>query len=153
MQTETATPETPDLFFPTSLHHLINRITGSLSPATRRNKIVIINNVPGDICSHINENHVASVLSRLMNVIIMHTENSYIRISAKVIGNIVLLHIKDDGCLSYDSVSHQLTEIQAQAEKIGGFVGFTSFKNKLTTIAFSFINYETTCLKAYSRPE
>lgn len=153
MKTETVTPETLDLFSPTSLHHLINRISGSLSPATQRNKIVIINNVPDDICSNINENLVASVLSRLMNVIVMHTENSCIRISGKVFGNIVLLHIKDDGCLSYDSISHQLTEIQAQAEKIGGFVGFTSFRNKLTTIAFSFINYEENGLKIYTLAE
>jgi hypothetical protein len=30
--------------------------------------------------------------------------------------------------------------MRKQAENIGGFVGFTSYRNKLTTIAFSFTN-------------
>jgi hypothetical protein len=140
MKTEVAIPETSDVFVPASLHHLVNRLSDSLAPAVLRNKSLIINNVPEDICSEINEPLIASVLSRLMNVVISHTENSCIRISAKMFGNVVLIHVKDDGCLNYDSISHNLTEIQAVAEKMGGFVGFTSYRNRLTTIAFSFIN-------------
>ena len=129
-----------DVFVPTSLHHLVNRLSESLETAARNNKSLILNNVPEDICSELNVNMVASVLSRLMNIVILHTENSCIRISAKTFGNVVLIHVKDDGCLNYDSISHNLAEIQSQAEKIGGFVGFTSYRNKLTTIAFSFMN-------------
>ena len=140
MKTQTATPEIETLFVPTSLHHLVERLSDSLAPAARRNKSFIINNVQEDICAEVNETMVASVLTRLMNIVILHTENSCIRISAKTFGNVVLVHVKDDGCLNYDSISHNLTEIQAQAEKIGGFVGFTSYRNKLTTIAFSFMN-------------
>ena len=140
MRTQSVTLEAGSLFVPTSLHHLVNRLGESLEPAARRNKSLIINNVPEEICSELNVNVVASVLSKLMNEVILHTENSCIRVSAKAFGNVVLIHIKDDGCLNYDSISHNLAEIQAQAEKIGGFVGFTSFRNKLTTIAFSFMN-------------
>jgi hypothetical protein len=140
MKTQTAILENEGLFVPTSLHHLVERLSGSLEPAARRNKNLFINNVPEDVCSEINETLVASVLSRLLNEVILHTENSCIRISAKTFGNVVVVHVKDDGCLNYDSISHNLTEIQAQAEKIGGFVGFTSYRNKLTTIAFSFMN-------------
>ncbi|SRR5258706_3984443 len=140
MKTQSAILEAGDVFIPMSLHHLINRLSESLEPAARRNKNLILNNVQEDICPEINENMVASVLSRLMNLVILHTENSCIRVSAKTFGNVVLIHVKDDGCLNYDSISLNLTEIQAQAEKIGGFVGFTSYRNKLTTIAFSFMN-------------
>ena len=141
MNPQSAIPQFRDTIAPTSLHHLVNHLSDDLAPAARRNKNLIINNVPEDICSEINQNLVASVLSRLINVIIMHTaENSCIRISAKMFGNLVLLHVKDDGYLNYDSISNNLAEIQSQAEKMGGFVGFTSYRNKLTTIAFSFMN-------------
>jgi hypothetical protein len=140
MKTQTVILETRDIFVPVSLHQLVNRLSDSLVPAARHNKNLIINNVPEGICSEINENLVASVLSRLMNLVIMHTENSCIRISAKMFGNVVLVHVKDDGCLNYDSISGKLTEVQSLAERMGGFVGFTSYRNKLTTIAFSFMN-------------
>ena len=140
MKTQSAILEAADVFIPMSLHHLVNRLTESLTPAARRNKNLILNNVQENLCPEINENMVASVLSRLMNLVILHSENSCIRVSAKTFGNVVLIHVKDDGCLNYDSISLNLAEIQAQAEKIGGFVGFTSYRNKLTTIAFSFMN-------------
>jgi hypothetical protein len=140
MKTVTLMPETYDVFVPRTLHRLINRIADSLAPVTLRNKIVIINNVSEEIDSQFNESLVAPVLNRLLNLVIMNSENSQIRITAKMIGNVVLLHVKDDGCLNYNSISHHLQEIQAEAEKMGGFVGFTSYRNKLTTIAFSFMN-------------
>ena len=140
MKIQSTTLETTSLVVPMSLHHLVNRLSESLEPTARRNKSLIINNVPEDICSELSVNMVAAVLSGLMNIVIMHTEHSCIRVSAKTFGNVVLVHVKDDGCLNYDSISHNLAEIQSQAEKIGGFVGFTSYRNKLTTIAFSFMN-------------
>ena len=140
MKTQSVALEAETLIVPTSLHHLVDRLSMSLEPTARRNKNLILNNIPEDICSEIHVSMVASVLSRLMNIVILHTEDSRIRISAKTFGNVVLIHVKDDGCLNYDSISHKLAEIQSQAEKIGGFVGFTSYRNKLTTIAFSFMN-------------
>jgi hypothetical protein len=140
MKNGTLMPETRDVFAPSSLHHLVSRIADSLAPAIHRNKIVIINNIREDTGEEINESVVSPLLSRLMNLVIMNSENSRIRFTAKMIGNVVLLHVKDDGCLNYNSVSQHLTAIQTDAEKMGGFVGFTSYSNKLTTIAFSFMN-------------
>lgn len=139
MKTQPTILEVP-YYVPTTLHHLVDRLANSLAPAAKRNRNHIINNIQADICSHVDENMVAGVLSRLLSAVIMHTENSCIRISAKTFGNVVLIHVKDDGCLSYDSIAHNLNEMQSLAEKAGGFVGFTSYRNKLTTIAFSFMN-------------
>jgi glucose-6-phosphate-specific signal transduction histidine kinase len=144
MKTQSVFTETLENSITTPLYSLVNRISESLAPTARRNKSHIINNVSEEICIEANEDKVASVLSRLLNIVILHSENSCVRISAKNFRNVVLLHIKDDGCLSYDSISNSLTHIQQQAEKIGGFVGFTSYRNKLTTIAFSFTNCEKT---------
>jgi glucose-6-phosphate-specific signal transduction histidine kinase len=123
-----------------SLCRLIDKVTDSLAPAACKNKSHIINNVSEEIYLEICEDKVALILSRLLNIVILHSENSCVRISSKTFNNIVLLHLKDDGCVNYDSISYSLTDMQKQAEKIGGFVGFTSYRNKLTTIAFSFTN-------------
>jgi hypothetical protein len=125
---------------PGSLHHLVENITSSHSPAAQKNKSFFINDVPAGIEVTSDEDLLASVLSGLMNIVVNHTQNSCIRITAKSYGNVVLLHVKDDGCVSYDSISQTLSRMQSMAEKLGGYVGFTSYRNKLTTIAFSFLN-------------
>ena len=140
MKTQAAITETTINSINVPLHKLVEKVTESLAPAACRNKSHIINNVSEEIFLEICEDKVASILSRLLNVVINHSENSCVRISAKMFNNIVLLHLKDDGCVNYDSISFSLTDMQKQAEKIGGFVGFTSYRNKLTTIAFSFTN-------------
>ncbi|HEY6505534.1 MAG TPA: hypothetical protein VIZ28_16280 [Chitinophagaceae bacterium] len=126
-----------------TLHNIIDLIAGSMEYAAAHNKSFIINDVPEDILIGADENLLASVLDNLMSEVIMHTENGCIRITAKLFGNVVLLHVKNDGSLNYDSVSQKLMTIQTQAEQLGGFVGFTSYRNKLTTIAFSFMNMQT----------
>lgn len=123
-----------------SLYEMIERISGSLNQTAKSNKTHIVNNVSEEIFLQLEEDKVACVFSRLLNSVILHSRNSCVRISSKRFGNIVLLHLKDDGCVNYDSISDSLSEIQKQAERIGGFVGFTSYRNKLTTIAFSFTN-------------
>lgn len=115
-------------------------LTDSMNYAASRKKSYIINDIPEDIVIDTDENLVASVLSNLLKEIIGHTESGCIRITAKTFNNLVLLHVKNDGSLHYDSMSQNLSAIHEQAEKLGGFVGFTSFRNKVTTIAFSFMN-------------
>ena len=142
VKTQAAITETSIDSINVSLHKLVEKVTESLAPAACRNKSHIINNVSEEIFLEICEDKVASILSRLLNIVLNHSENSCVRISAKTFNHIVLLHLKDDGCVNYDSISYSLTDMQKQAEKIGGFVGFTSYRNKLTTIAFSFTNNE-----------
>ena len=124
----------------TSLYELIERISGSLDHTARTNKTHIVNNVSEEILLQLDEDKVACVFSHLLKNVILHSQNSCVRISSKLFGNIVLLHVKDDGCVNYDLISDCLSDMQKQAENIGGFVGFTSYRNKLTTIAFSFTN-------------
>ena len=123
-----------------SLYNIVNLIAGSMEHTANDNKSFITNDVPEDIVIDTDEQLLASVLSSLMSEVIMHTRDGCIRITAKLFRNVVLLHVKNDGSLNYDSVSQKMTKMQAQAEKLGGFVGFTSYRNKLTTIAFSFMN-------------
>ena len=127
-----------------SLHNVVGRLIKSLAPAARRHKSYIVNDVPVEIRTGVNENLLASVLGSLINAVLRNTQNSCIRITAKFYGNVVLMHIKDNGCINYSSISQNLAEIQPQVEKLNGFIGLTSYRNKLTTIAFSFVNMHKT---------
>ncbi|MEI9911053.1 MAG: hypothetical protein WDO71_16085 [Bacteroidota bacterium] len=142
MKTELLTPESPVTMITASLHDLVDTLANSLQPAASRNKSLIINDVPVNITAERNEHLLSSVLAGLMNEVITHTESSCIRITAKTFRNVVLLHVKNDGSLNYDSISHNLSAMQTQAEKLDGFIGFTSYRNKITTIAFSFTNIQ-----------
>lgn len=143
MKAEVLIPATRNTTAAHSLYTLVNLIADSMEYAANDNKSFIINDVPEDIIVETNEQLLASILSNLLNEVIMHTSNGCIRITAKLFNNVVLLHVKNDGSLNYDSVSQKMTRMQVQAEKLGGFVGFTSYRNRLTTIAFSFMNKYT----------
>jgi K+-sensing histidine kinase KdpD len=129
-----------ETFSTVALHEVVTVLADSLSVAAVSKKSFILNDVPENIVIQTDAGLVESALGKLLNMVIRHTENSCIRITAKTFGNVVLLHIKDDGCLCYDSMSENLNNIQSLAERMGGYVGFTSFRNKLTTIALSFVN-------------
>jgi hypothetical protein len=122
------------------LHQLVSHVIGQVGGAAVDNKCRLINDVPGEIGIEIDEALMTEALSNLLKLVVTHSANSNIRITAKFFGNVILMHVKDDGNLDYDTVSTKINRLQFMAEKLGGFVGFTSYRNKLTTIAFSFIN-------------
>jgi hypothetical protein len=136
----TAIDRTEDVMCIASLHNVVESLISSLAPAAICHKSYIINDVPVEIRTEVNEDLLASVLGSLINAVLRNSQTNCIRITAKFYGNVVLLHIKDNGCINYSSISQNLAAIQPQVEKLNGFIGLTSYRNKLTTIAFSFVN-------------
>jgi K+-sensing histidine kinase KdpD len=138
MKTERDTPNVPQTT--DTLTGLVDVLANNFESSVLHKKSILINDIPDDIFIDTDKNLLANVLGNLMQEVIKHTENGSIRIMAKTFNNVVLLHVKNDGSLNYDSVSQRMNTIQTQAEKLGGFIGFTSYRNKVTTIAFSFMN-------------
>ena len=136
----TAIEPADDVICTASLQNIVGSLIDSLAPAAIRHKSYIVNDVPVEIRTEVNENLLASVLGSLINAVLRNTQNSCIRITAKIYGDVVLLHIKDNGCINHSSISQSLARVQPQVEKLNGFIGLTSYRNKLTTIAFSFVN-------------
>lgn len=136
----TAIDPVNDVLNTASLYNVVGRLIKSLTPAAIRHKNYIVNDVSVEIRTEVNENLLAAVLGSLINAILRNTQNSCIRITAKFYGNVISLHIEDNGCINYSSISQNLAGIQPQIEKLNGFIGVTSYRNKLTTIAFSFVN-------------
>jgi hypothetical protein len=132
---------------PSSLSDIVDKVCSSLEPAASGRRCFILNDIPGEIDVHADHELLASVMGSLVREVVMHTENGCVRITAKVYNEVVLIHVKNDGSLHYDTVFPNLEKIQRQSERLGGFVGFTSYRNKVTTIAFSFVNKRNYCPK------
>ena len=123
-----------------ALHLMVSRISASSLPSATRKNSFIINDVPSDLQANTDENMLATIFGSLLNTVITHTENCCIRVSAKVYGKVVLLHLKETHRLNTPAFAGNLRQLQQLAEKIGGTVSVSNNRNEATTIVFSFVN-------------
>lgn len=131
-------PETCQDFI--TLSELVNSLVSGFLPLARANKSVIVNDIPGDLFIDTDTELVASIFAGLLAAVVKNAKESYIRLSVKVYGNVLLLHIKDHNNFNYCPVENKLKQLLPLAEKIGGSVSVTSQRNNVTTFAFSFPN-------------
>ena len=123
-----------------TLRELAACLSGSFLPLAQQNKSVIINDIPEDLFIDTNTEVVASILGGLLSAVVKNAKESHISISAKLYGNVVLVHVKDYNNINYSLVENKLRSLQPLAEKIGGAVSVTSQRHNVTTFAFSFPN-------------
>ena len=123
-----------------TLKQLVDELSsGVLATAVRRGSF-IVNDVPGELIIATNENMLATVLNGLMHTAVSNAENSCIRITARVYGNIILVHVLDTRKSDNHAITDMLGEMQPLAEKIGGCVTVCNQREKIITLAFSFLN-------------
>jgi hypothetical protein len=123
-----------------ALHLMINQLSVSTLPTAIRRENVVVNDIPAAMYVHTDAHKLAAVIGGLLNTVIGHSSNSYIRVSAKSYGHVMLVHIKDNGRLNSPGFAGSLADIQKLAERIGGSVSVTSYRNDVTTVALSFVN-------------
>ena len=140
MKTEIITPGPTGTIDSVCVFDVIDRLSESLEPLFISKATSIVNDVPPDLFVGTDKNVLASVLSSLLNHLIINEGCHTIQISAKLFGNVVLIHIKDRGGKNYSPVAQNITRIQPMVERLKGFVGITSHRHDRTTIAFSFVN-------------
>ena len=142
MKTQIITPGPTGSIDSVCIFDVIDRLSDSLEPLTISKNSFIVNDVPPDLFVGTDKNLIASVLSNLLNLLIGSEGSNTIQISAKLFGNVVLLHLKDQGGRDYSPVAQNILQIQPMVEKLKGFVGITSHRHDKTTIAFSFVNMD-----------
>ena len=125
---------------PLALHAIVSRVSSSsIAAATKKNSF-IINDVPVDMRAAADEHMVATVFGALLNAMITHSNNTCIRVSAKLYGRIVLLHLKESSRFDSTIFASHLRQVQQLAEKIGGTISISNNQGDATTIVFSFLN-------------
>lgn len=123
-----------------TLQQLVGSLMQTFVPVASRHKNHFINDIPDDLYIDADRELVASVLSGMMSAVLKNAKDSCIRLSAKLYGNVVLVHIKDYNSFNYFPIENGLHQLQPLAEKVGGSVSVTSQRQNVTTLAFSFPN-------------
>ena len=123
-----------------TLSQLVDELVVGLLPRTAKQNSLIVNDVRQQMFINADKNILAAVLNSLLNTAITHTQNNCIRVSAKLFGNITLVHLKNNDSSHDGAIAQSLKQIQPMAEKLGGCVAITCNKIKGTTVAFTFNN-------------
>jgi glucose-6-phosphate-specific signal transduction histidine kinase len=120
-----------------NLNNLAGRLANNLLPLAVRNHSFFVNTIPSDLPAQ-NEEWLTNVINGLLTAIVCNARDTCIRLSAKKIGEAIVLEIKEAGCISTYSLACGLQEVQSLAEKIGGSLNISMHRQKATTIAFKF---------------
>ena len=123
-----------------ALQTLVSHLVAGIVPIAVRGRNFLVNDIPPGLLLHADTAMVTDVLNNLFTSIIPYVENSCIRITAKVYGNVILVQLRDHTGINSYFIEQHLTECQPIAEKIGGYVGITSQRDNERTIVFSFPN-------------
>ena len=130
-------------------HHLYNNgglrelaadLIRTVLPAASRNESFFVNDIPEDMDIDADPQLIASVLGGMLSAVAKHAKNSCIRVSAKIYHDVILVHVKDCNSSHTHDLNSGLHGLMPIAEKIGGFVGVSSHRQNVTTVAFSFPN-------------
>jgi hypothetical protein len=121
-----------------NLYAMVSQLSTTSLPLDHERTIV--NDIPGSLKISANQHKVALVISRLLAKVADHAAGSDINVSAKTYGNVTLLHFKNKSRLNSPEFANSLVNIQELAEELNGNVCVTSYRNDITTVAFSFMN-------------
>jgi hypothetical protein len=124
-----------------ALYKCISQVITDLQSCTTERSNIIINDVlPGMLVST-DKNLLTSVTSNLLGTIVMNSQDNTIHISAKLIGNITLIHVRSSNAASNDSIIDAMQKIELLAETLGGCLTISNNRMNGLTLAFTFINH------------
>jgi glucose-6-phosphate-specific signal transduction histidine kinase len=123
-----------------NLKQLTSQLAGTYLPVAVRNKSFFMNDIPADLPLEHNKEWVASIISGLLSAVVLHAKDTCIHLTARKHGHLLVMEIKESGCISTYAMACGLQDVQSLAEKIGGCLTISINKEKTTTIAFSFPN-------------
>lgn len=120
------------------LYELATRVTGSFVPAAERHHNFFVNDIPADLQVYGNAEHIASVISGMLSVIVSQVSNSCIRLSAVLHGSVVVLEIEQAVTAASYMRSFEWQQVQQIASGIGGVLHISSGPLSSSKLSFSF---------------
>lgn len=121
------------------LNDVVDNLVNTLLIKATSNRNFFVNDIPDHL--EVEGQHsqvVASVLGGLLSTVVSYARNSRIWLSAKLYGNVILVHVKNSNGFQNDAIEGQLQQLQAMAVKTRGSVGYTSHQNNITSVTFGF---------------
>ncbi|HKO79511.1 MAG TPA: hypothetical protein VJU78_03910 [Chitinophagaceae bacterium] len=123
-----------------NLRDLISNLMITILPKTMDSRSCFITEIPEKLTLHTDPQLVANVLRDIISFAVEHARQSYIRLSAKVYGHVVIVHVSNRGTLNNDSMQQDVCRLHTMAEKILGSVSISSEKKDSSTLTFGFPN-------------
>ncbi|MFC0775901.1 hypothetical protein [Terrimonas alba] len=121
------------------LRELIANLLKAMLPQTVNNKSIFINEIPSKLTLSTDLPLVSAVLNGMLSSVVKHTRETYIWLSARVYGHVVLVHIRRQGNIN-TSIQQEVSKLHAMAEKILGSVSFNAERKDMATLTFGFPN-------------
>jgi len=113
----------------------------TIVPKTMDNRSCFINEIPAKLDLRTDLQLVSSVLDGILSFVVKHARESYIRLSAKVYGHIILVNVSKQGLFNNNvSIQQDVSRLQDMAEKVLGSVNITSEGKNISTLTFGFPN-------------
>ena len=122
------------------LHEVVDLLVTSFSVKAASNKNFFVNEIPDHLQLSADPQGIASVLGGLFSAVVSYANDSCIRLSAKIYGNVILIQVKDSSSCNINAMESQIRKLQPLAESMRGSVGVTSQRNNITTLTFGFPN-------------
>jgi hypothetical protein len=124
-----------------ALRKCVNEVIADVLSATDEKSDIILNNVPPEMLVSTQKDILASVLSCMLITTIINGKNNFLHISAKTVGNITLMHIRNSHAGYNDHIAASMQTIEMLAEALGGCVSISNNFVHGLTLAFTFINH------------
>ena len=122
------------------LRLIVGNMLSSIQSVAARRGSILVNDVSENFFVEVDEQKLSTLFCKLLDLVITHTSNTQIRISAKKFGEVTILYLKEKSRLNSPAFAVRLTEIQQLAENIIGQVSVTSYRHEVTTVALSFVS-------------
>lgn len=133
-------PETNASPSQSDLNGLISALMKAITPKAMDSRSCFINEIPAKLNLITDIKLVSSVLDGILSFAVKHARQSYIRLSAKVYGHILVVNISKPGLFNSSSVQQDVNQLHAMAEKMLGSVSLSLEPRGVSTLSFGFPN-------------
>jgi hypothetical protein len=123
----------------TSLQSLVNLLLRhSLTDMMRDSDSSVINEIPAELCTIVEESKVTPVIKELLAAVIANARKGRIHIRADRFRDIIILEILDQSNYNGYALDYSIRSIEPLARMAGGYISVKDQQRLETSITFSF---------------
>ena len=123
----------------TSLQSLVNQLLRhSLSDMMQRSDSSVINEIPAELCTIVEESKVTPVIKELLAAVVANARRGRIHIRAERFRDIIILEIVDQSNYNGYALDYSIRSIEPLARMAGGYISLKDQQRLETSITFSF---------------
>jgi hypothetical protein len=124
-----------------ALHLMVRQLSVNTQETAIKNR----NRIYNEINTQLNVNADGKLMSAFFDTVLQTLNNlardTVFRISAKTYPSVTIVHIKGNTEYNHPAFYANITKLRHLAEKIGIAFEVTSFRNNISTVALSFLNF------------